>query len=63
MLRKLIAYTIEDLAEPVHAATVIGDTLGDPLKDTAGPSLHVVVKLLNTITLAVAPLYLLALLH
>jgi len=47
----------------VHAATVIGDTLGDPLKDTAGPSLHVVVKLLNTITLAVAPLYLLALLH
>ena len=47
----------------VHAATVIGDTLGDPLKDTAGPSLHVVVKLLNTITLAVAPLYLLSLVH
>lgn len=47
----------------VHAATVIGDTLGDPLKDTAGPSLHVVVKLLNTITLAIAPLFLLALIH
>ncbi|MGD0177449.1 MAG: sodium-translocating pyrophosphatase [Candidatus Bathyarchaeia archaeon] len=47
----------------VHAATVIGDTLGDPLKDTAGPSLHVVVKLLNTITLALAPLFVLALLH
>lgn len=46
----------------VHAATVIGDTLGDPLKDTAGPSLHVVVKLLNTITLALAPLFVLALL-
>ena len=46
-----------------HAATVIGDTLGDPLKDTAGPSLHVVVKLLNTITLALAPLFILALLH
>ncbi|HKM78123.1 MAG TPA: sodium/proton-translocating pyrophosphatase, partial [Candidatus Bathyarchaeia archaeon] len=46
-----------------HAATVIGDTLGDPLKDTAGPSLHVVVKLLNTITLAMAPLFVLALLH
>lgn len=41
----------------LHAATVIGDTLGDPLKDTAGPSLHVVVKLLNTITLALAPLF------
>jgi K(+)-stimulated pyrophosphate-energized sodium pump len=47
----------------VHAATVIGDTLGDPLKDTAGPSLHVVVKLLNTITLALAPLFIYALLH
>jgi K(+)-stimulated pyrophosphate-energized sodium pump len=47
----------------VHAATVIGDTLGDPLKDTAGPSLHVVVKLLNTITLAMAPLFVLALLR
>jgi len=46
-----------------HAATVIGDTLGDPLKDTAGPSLHVVVKLLNTITLALAPLFVIALLH
>ena len=41
----------------LHAAIVIGDTLGDPLKDTAGPSLHVVVKLLNTITLALAPLF------
>jgi len=41
----------------LHAATIIGDTLGDPLKDTAGPSLHVVVKLLNTITLALAPLF------
>ena len=48
---------------PVHAATVIGDTVGDPLKDTAGPSLHVVVKLLNTITLALAPLFIYALLH
>ena len=47
----------------VHAATVIGDTLGDPLKDTAGPSLHVVVKLLNTLSLALAPLFIYALLH
>ena len=47
---------------PTHAATVIGDTVGDPLKDTAGPSLHVVVKLLNTITLALAPLFALFLL-
>ncbi|MBI2844986.1 MAG: sodium-translocating pyrophosphatase [Chloroflexi bacterium] len=41
----------------VHAASVVGDTVGDPLKDTAGPSLHVVIKLLSTITLVLAPLF------
>jgi K(+)-stimulated pyrophosphate-energized sodium pump len=41
-----------------HAAAVVGDTLGDPLKDTAGPSLHVLVKLLSTITLVMLPLFL-----
>jgi K(+)-stimulated pyrophosphate-energized sodium pump len=40
-----------------HAAAVVGDTIGDPFKDTAGPSLHVVIKLLSTITLVLAPLY------
>jgi K(+)-stimulated pyrophosphate-energized sodium pump len=37
-----------------HAAAVVGDTVGDPFKDTAGPSLHVLVKLLSTITLVFA---------
>jgi K(+)-stimulated pyrophosphate-energized sodium pump len=40
-----------------HAAAVVGDTVGDPFKDTAGPSLHVVIKLLSTITLVMAPLF------
>jgi K(+)-stimulated pyrophosphate-energized sodium pump len=40
-----------------HAAAVVGDTVGDPFKDTAGPSLHVLVKLLSTITLVMAPLF------
>jgi len=40
-----------------HAAAVVGDTVGDPLKDTAGPSLHVLVKLLATITLVMCPLF------
>ena len=40
-----------------HAAAVVGDTVGDPWKDTAGPSLHVLVKLLATITLVLAPLF------
>ena len=40
-----------------HAASVVGDTVGDPWKDTAGPSLHVLIKLLATITLVLAPLF------
>jgi Na+/H+-translocating membrane pyrophosphatase len=40
-----------------HKAAVVGDTVGDPFKDTAGPSLHVVVKLLATITLVLAPIF------
>jgi len=42
---------------PAHAAAVVGDTVGDPFKDTAGPSLHVLVKLLSTITLVLCPLW------
>jgi K(+)-stimulated pyrophosphate-energized sodium pump len=40
-----------------HAAAVVGDTVGDPFKDTAGPSLHVLIKLLSTITLLLATLF------
>ena len=40
-----------------HAAAVVGDTVGDPFKDCAGPSLHVLVKLLSTITLVLCPLW------
>src|SRR3990167_9234384 len=43
-------------SEP-HKAAVVGATVGDPFKDTAGPSLHVLIKLLATITLVLAPLF------
>jgi len=44
---------------PEHAAGVVGDTVGDPLKDTVGPSLHIVAKLIATVTLVMCPLWIL----
>jgi K(+)-stimulated pyrophosphate-energized sodium pump len=42
---------------PAHAAAVVGDTVGDPMKDTAGPSLHVLIKLLSTMSIVCIPLF------
>jgi K(+)-stimulated pyrophosphate-energized sodium pump len=42
---------------PAHAAAVVGDTVGDPLKDTAGPSLHVLIKLLSTLSIVFIPVF------
>lgn len=38
-------------------ASITGDTVGDPFKDTAGPALHVVIKLLSTTILVLAPIF------
>lgn len=53
-----IAGIVMGKGSETHKAAVVGDTVGDPFKDTAGPSLHVVIKLLSTITLVLAPLFL-----
>ncbi len=55
--KKFIELTKGGKGTPTHKAAVVGDTVGDPFKDTAGPSLHILVKLLSTITLVLAVLF------
>ena len=56
--KKYIERTFWMRGTPTHAAAVIGDTVGDPLKDVAGPSLNIFMKLTNMTALLIVPLLL-----
>ena len=54
--KKIVEVELKMKNTPLHAATVVGDTVGDPFKDTSGPSLNILIKLMSVISVVIAPL-------
>jgi K(+)-stimulated pyrophosphate-energized sodium pump len=54
--KKLIESKVHGKRSHAHDAAVVGDTVGDPFKDTAGPALNILIKLMAIISLVIAPM-------
>lgn len=53
----ILTYTRAGKGSAAHKAAVTGDTVGDPFKDTAGPSLHVIITTMATTIIVLGPLF------
>jgi K(+)-stimulated pyrophosphate-energized sodium pump len=56
--KKIVEVELKAKGTPLHAATVVGDTVGDPFKDTSGPSMNILIKLMSVVSLVLAPWFL-----
>ena len=54
--KKIVEVDLAEKGTPLHEATVVGDTVGDPFKDTAGPSVNILIKLLSMVSIVFASL-------
>jgi K(+)-stimulated pyrophosphate-energized sodium pump len=54
--KKVVEVDLKMKGTPLHDATVVGDTVGDPFKDTAGPALNPMIKVVNLVSVIIAPI-------